>query len=107
MMNYKVELIDGNCSLYSSKIRMYVLEDVPIDEVKIALATEIEYKSKLEIVKLFMTFPHGFRTKNDKTFAHEKAIETYETWYHDIHQRIGFLDEYYALIDKRLSEITS
>lgn len=106
-MNYKIEFTDGNCNLYSPKIGMYVLKDTRIDEVKIALATDIEYKSKLEIVKLLMTFPHGFSTMDDKIFVHEKAVEAYETWYHTISQRIGFIDEYYSLIDKKLLEILS
>lgn len=106
-MNYKVEFINGNCNLYSSKIGMYVLKDTTIEEVKVALATEIEYKCKLEIVKLFMTFPHGFFTMNDKTYVHEKAVDNYETWYHTINQRIGFIDEYYSLIDKKLREIAN
>lgn len=36
------------------------MEDATVDQVKIALATEMEYKTKVEIVKLLMTFSSRF-----------------------------------------------
>ena len=81
------------------------MKGATIDEVKIALITEKEYNVKLEIVKLLMTFPHGYSTMDDKTIVYEEAVEAYEAWYDKIYQRIGFLDDYYALIDEKITEI--
>lgn len=105
MKDYKVELKDGKYYLYSPKINMYVIEDATMEEVKILLATEMEYSVKLEIVKLLMTFPHGFMTRDDKVIVHEEAVAAYHEWYDKIHQRIGFLDEYYSLIDEKIVDL--
>lgn len=84
---------------------MYLMEDATVDQVKIALATEMEYRTKLEIVKLLMTFPHGFLTTDNKVINNQEAVDEYESWYKEIYQRIGFIDEYYSLIDEKIQEI--
>lgn len=106
-MNYKLKMKDGKLSVFSPKIGMYVMECATMDEVKIALATEMEYKVKLDMVKMLMTFPHGFATMDDEVIVHQKAVEAYEEWHTKIYQRIGFLDEYYALIDEKIAEVLS
>lgn len=83
---------------------MYLMEDATVDQIKIALATEMEYKTKLEILKLLMTFPHGFLTTDNEVIDNQEAVDKYESWYKKIYQRIGFLDEYYELIDKKIQE---
>lgn len=103
-MNYQVEIKDGKWYLYSPKIDRYVMEDATMNEVKIALATEMEYVVKLDIVKLLMTFPHGFSTMDDEVIVRQDAIDDYEAWYHKIQQRIGFPEEYHSLIDKKIRE---
>src|SRR5690625_1378362 len=105
MNNYKLEIADGKWSVYSSKIGMYVMKDATIDEVKIALTTEMEYKVKLDIVKMLMTFPHGFSTMDDITIVHEEAVKSYEAWHDKTYQRIGFLEEYHSLIDEKIMEV--
>jgi len=104
-MNYMVEVKDGKWNVYSPKIGMYIMEDATVDEVKIALATDMEYETKLEIIKLLMTFPHGFSTMDGRTIVHKEAVEEYETWHNETHQRIGFLDEYHSLIDEKIRKI--
>lgn len=42
-LTYKVEIVNGKWNLYSPKINMYVMEGASMDEVKIALAREMEY----------------------------------------------------------------
>lgn len=107
-MNYKLEIKkNGHLNLFSPKIRMYVMEDVMFDELKIALVTEMEYKVKLDIVKLLMTFPHGFETMDDQVIVRQDAVDEYEVWYEKVHQQIGFLDEYYSLIDEKIAEVLS
>lgn len=103
-MNYKVEFKDGGWNLYSPKIASYVMEGVSIEEVKIALATEMEYSVKLEIIKLLMTFPHGFSNMNGEIINLPEAVEEYDNWYSKTQQRIGFLEEYYSLIDKQIMD---
>lgn len=105
MKHYKIELKDGKYSLYSPKINMYVLENATMEEVKITLATEMEYTVKLDIVKLLMTFPHGFTTMNDEMIVHQSAVVAYDEWYDKIYQRVRFLDEYYSLIDDKIVEL--
>lgn len=105
MKHYKIELKDGKYSLYSPKINMYVLENATMEEVKITLATEMEYTVKLDIVKLLMTFPHGFTTMNDEMIVHQESVVAYDEWYDKIYQRVGFLDEYYLLIDDKIVEL--
>src|SRR5699024_3106483 len=105
MKNYQLENVNGKYNLYSSKINMYVMENVTLDDIKVAIATEMEYKTKLEIVKLLMTFPHGITTIDNQVIVDNAAVEAYEAWHHEIHQRIGFLDEYYSLIDQKIVEI--
>lgn len=104
-MNYKLEANNGRMNLYSQKIGMNVMEDATVDQVKIALAIEMEYKTKLEIIKLLMTFPHGFLTTNDEEIVNQGVVDEYEAWYKKISQRIGFIDEYYSLIDDKIREI--
>lgn len=104
-MNYKLEIKDGKYNVLSPKIGMYVMEGATIDEVKIALATEMEYSVKLNIVKLLMTFPHGFSTMDDEVIVHQEAVDAYHAWYEKTHQRIGFLEEYYSLIDEKIKEV--
>src|SRR5690625_4845258 len=104
-MKYKLEIKDGKWNLYSQKIGMYMMKGATIDEVKIALATEMEYATKLKIAKLLMTFPDGFSTMNDKVIVHKEAVAAYHAWHDKIYQRIGFLEEYYALIDEKILEI--
>ncbi|WP_130806684.1 hypothetical protein [Senegalia massiliensis] len=106
-MDYKLEARNGKINLLSSKTGMYVMEDASIYQVKIAVATEMEYSTKLEIVKLLMTFPHGFLTTNNEIIVKQKAVDEYEAWYKEIYKLIAFLDEYYALIDKKIQEIFS
>lgn len=103
-MTYKIEVNNGKWSLYSPKIEMYVMKDATLEEVKIALATEMEYAVKLDIVKLFMTFPHGYSTMDDKIIARDDAVEEFEAWYKETHPRIVFPEEYHALIDKKIAE---
>lgn len=105
MKHYKIELKDGKYNLFSPKINLYVMENATMDEVKITLATQMEYEVKLEIVKLLMTFPHGLTTIDDKIIVHEEAVDAFETWYDKIYQRIGFIDEYYSLIDEKIVEL--
>jgi hypothetical protein len=57
------------------------MEDATVDQVKIALATEMEYKTKLEIVKLLMTFPNGFLTTDNEVIDNQEAMDEYESWY--------------------------
>src|SRR5690625_484281 len=104
-MTYMVEVKDGKWNVYSPKIDMFVMEDAPIKEVLIALATEMEYDVKLKIVELLMTFPHGFLTTDGKTIVHEEAVKAYEEWQQQTHQRLVFPDEYRALIDKKIREL--
>lgn|SRR5690625_405579 len=104
-MNYKVEIQDGKWNVYSPKIDRYVMEGASVDEVKIALSIDMEYEMKLEIIKLFMTFPHGFSTMNGRTIVHKEAIEEYEAWRQKAHQRIGFPEEYHSLIDEKIKEL--
>lgn len=104
-MNYKLEMKDGKLNVLSPAIGMYVMKDARLDEVKIALATEMEYAVKLDIVKLLMTFPHGFSTTDDEVIVHQKAVDAYDAWFEVTYQRIGFLDEYYSLIDEKIVEI--
>lgn len=104
-LTYKVEIVNGKWNLYSPKINMYVMEGASMDEVKIALAREMEYAVKLNIVKLLMTFPHGYSTMDDKTIVHEEAVKAYEAWYDKTYERIGFLEEYHSLIDEKIREI--
>src|SRR5690625_1585044 len=104
-MNYMVEVKDGKWNVYSPKIGMYVMEDATVDEVKIALATDMEYEIKLNIIKLLMTFPHGFSTMDGGAIVHKEAVEKYEAWRHQTHQRIGFPDEYHSLIDEKIKEM--
>jgi len=105
MKNYQLENVNGKYNLYSPKIDMYVMENVTLDDIKIAIATEMEYEVKLKIVELLMTFPHGFPTVDNQVIVHKEAIEAYEAWHHKTHQRIGFLDEYYSLIDQKIVEV--
>src|SRR5690625_4059374 len=104
-MTYMVEVKEGVWSLYSPKIDMYVMEEATIKDVKIVLATEMEYKVKLDIVKLLMTFPHGYLTMDGKEIVHEEAVKEYEAWHHETHQRIVFPDEYHAHIDAKIREL--
>ena len=104
-MNYKLEVKDGKYNVISPKIGKCVMENATIDEVKIALATEMEYSVKLNIVELLMTFPHGFSTMDDEVIVHQEAVDAYRAWYDKTYQRIGFLEEYYSLIDKKIMEI--
>jgi len=104
-MNYMVEVKGGKWNVYSPKIDMYVMENVTDDEVKVALAMDMEYEIKLEIIKLFMTFPHGFLTMDGRMIVHKEAVEEYEAWRHETHQRIGFQQEYHSLIDEKLNEM--
>lgn len=101
-MNYKLEVTDGKYNLYSPKLDMYVMKNVPIDEAKIALATEMEYSVKLDIVKMLMTFPHGFSNMDDEIIVNPEAMDAHNVWYNKNHQRIGFLEEYYSLIDEKI-----
>ena len=105
MNNYKIEKTNGKFNLYSSKIGMYVMKGATIDEMKIALAREMEYSVKLEIVKLLMTFPHGFSNMDDEIIVYQEAVDVYNAWYSKIYQRIGFLEEYYSLIDEKIMGI--
>lgn len=102
LKHYKIKLKDGKYSLYSPKIGMYVLEHATLEEVKITLVTQLEYEVKLEMVKLLMTFPHGFTTIDNEIIVHQKAVDDFNEWHDKIYQRIGFLDEYYSLIDEKL-----
>lgn len=105
MNNYQLERVNGKYNLYSPKITKNVMENVTLDEIKLAIITEMEYTTKLEIVKLLMTFPHGFSTKDNQIIIHQEAVTQFEDWYRKIYQRIVFLDEYYSLIDKKIVEI--
>lgn len=100
-MNYKLEVNKGKINVLSARTGIYVMEDATIYQVKIALATEMEYMTKLEIVKLLMTFPHGFLTTNNEMILNQEAMVEYETWHKKIYKRIAFLDEYYSLIDEK------
>lgn len=104
-MNYQLEINDGKFNVYSTNIGMNVMEDALFDEVRVALATEMEYDVKMKIVKLLMTFPHGFEMKNGDMFVREDAVEAYEAWNHLVRQQIGFLDRYYALIDEKITDL--
>jgi len=81
------------------------MEDATTDQVRIALATEMEYEAKLKITKLLMTFPHGFLNMNDELIVNQAAMDVYDTWYKSIHQKIGFIDDYYRSIDEKIEEI--
>lgn len=81
------------------------MEDATVNQVRFALASEMEYKTKLEIIKLLMTFPHGFLTTNNEIITNQEAMDEYEVWHREIYPRIAFLDEYYSLIDRKLQEI--
>lgn len=104
-MSYKIEATDGKYHLYSPKIDMYVMRDATLDEVKITLATEMEYAVKLDIVKLLMTFPHGYSTMDDEIIVYQEAVDAYEAWHHKTHQRIVFPEEYQSLIDEKIREV--
>lgn len=103
-MNYKIEVVDGNWHLYSSIIDMYVMEGATMEEVKIALAIEMEYAVKLDIVKLLMTFLHRLSTIDDQTIVHQESMDAYEVWYTKSYHRIALLEEYHSLIDEKISE---
>lgn len=104
-MDYKLEVKEGKINLYSSKIGMYLMEETSIEQVKIAIATEMEYKVKLEIIKLLMTFPHGFYTMDNEIIVNQEAMDEYEAWYKIIRQKIGTLEDYYDLIDEKISTV--
>lgn len=106
-MEYQLEKVNGKFNLYSPKIERYVMEGVTMDEIKVALARDMEYTTKLEIVQLLMTFPHGYATTNDEVIVHGKAVKEFEEWYEETYQRIGFLDEYYARIDAQIEHVFS
>lgn len=106
-MKYMLEAKQGRLNLYSPKINSYLMKDASVDQVKIAIATEMEYRTKLEIIKLLITFPHGFLTTNNEIIDNPEAMDQYESWYKEICQRIGFLDEYYDLIDEKIQDIFS
>lgn len=106
-MNYQLEMKKGKLNVLSPKLGMYVMENATVNEVKIAFATEMAYKVKLDIVKLLVTFPHGFSTTDDEVIVHQNAVDEYEGWYKKTQQRIGFLEEYYARIDKKISEVST
>lgn len=105
MENYQLEHVNGKYNLYSPKINLYMLENATLDEIKIAIAMEMEYKTKLEVIRLLMTFPDGFSTMDDEIIVHKEAANEFKVWYEEIYQRIGFLDEYYSLIDQKIVEI--
>lgn len=105
MENYQLEHVNGRYNLYSPKIARYMMENVTLDDIKLAIATEMEYKTKLQIVKLLMTFPDGFSTMDDQFMVHKEAADEFTAWHDEIYQRIGFLDEYYSLIDQKIAEI--
>lgn len=104
-MTYKIEVTEGAINVYSPKIGMYLMEDATMDQVRIALATEMEYEAKLKITKLLMTFPHGFLNMNDELIVNQAAMDVYDTWYKSIRQKIGFIDDYYRSIDEKIEEI--
>src|SRR5690554_2379478 len=104
-MTYKIEVLEGAMNVYSSKIGMYLMEGATVDQVRIALATEMEYKAKLEITKLLMTFPHGFFNMNDEVIVNQAAMDDYDTWHKLIHQKIGFIEDYYRSIDEKIEKI--
>ncbi|MGM8212225.1 hypothetical protein ACLIBH_05435 [Virgibacillus sp. W0430] len=49
---------------------MFVIEDVTNEEVKIALALQMEYTVKLDFIKLLITFPHGDTTMDGEVIVH-------------------------------------
>jgi len=104
-MSYQVDVHNGKWQVYSPKIERYVIEDATMQDVKIALATEMEYETKLSIVKLLMTFPHGFKTMDGETIVHQEALEAYETWRHKTYQKIVFPEQYQAAIDNKIEEL--
>lgn len=104
-MSYQVDISNGKWHLFSPKIERYVIEDATMQDVKIALATEMEYEVKLNIVKLLMTFPHGFKTMNGETIVHQEALEAYEAWRQKTYQKIIFPEQYEAAIDNKIKEL--
>lgn len=105
MEHYQLEKVNGSYNLYSPKIDLCVMKNASLDEIKIAIATEMEYKTKLEIIKLLMTFPNGFSTLDDEVIVDKEAVEEFKAWHKKIYQRIGFLDEYYSLIDAKIKQL--
>lgn len=84
---------------------MYIMQEASPAEVKIALATEMEYSTKLDIIKLLMTFPHGFLTTKDEMIINQQALDAYEAWYKTAYQKIRCIDDYYMLIDEKIQKI--
>lgn len=104
-MSYRVDVRNGKWQVYSTKVAQYVMEDATLQDVKIALATEMEYEVKLNIVKLLMTFPQGFKTMDSETIVHQEALEAYECWYNKTHQKIVFPEQYQAAINNNVIEL--
>lgn len=108
MNHYMIERTEeGLYNLYSPRIGMNVLEDASLLEVKVALATEKEYATKLEIIKLFMTFPHGYTSTDGKLLENNEGLEKFNEWYNEVHKKIPFPEQYYQLIDLKLQNIDS
>lgn len=104
-MTYKIDTKEGLWNVYSPKIGMYVMEDATVDQVKSTLAIEMEYKTKLEIIKLLITFPHGFFDLNDKLILNQEGMDEFDSWYQHIHQKILYIEDYYRSIDEKIEEI--
>lgn len=74
-MKYKLESKNnGKFSLYSERIEMYVMEDESLNEIKFAIAAEMLYKEKLELIKHMMTFPDGYLTLDGMVIIRKDAV---------------------------------
>lgn len=104
-MGYIVDVKDDKWSVYYRGIEEHLLQGAPIQEVYITLSTIIEYDAKLNIVKLLMTFPHGFYTIDDEKIVHEEAVEEFENWFSEIKQMADDADQLHTFIDEKIHEL--
>lgn len=104
-MNYKVEIVDGKYNVFVPEVDKYLLEGATEGEVKIMLAIQMEYMTKMDIIRLLMTFPHNFSTMDNKVIVHQDAVDEYESWYAETIQDETCVDTYHSLIDEKVKEL--
>lgn|SRR5690625_457996 len=104
-MGYIVDLQDGKWSVYYEGMAKPIVQDAPLEEVYVNLATIIEYDAKVNIVRTLMTFPHGFMTKDGEEIVHEEALRRFDQWFSELKQFATSADELHQFIDDKIYEL--
>lgn len=104
--NYRiVKKTDEKYDVYSTKMGMYILNNISPQDLIHKLANEAEYIVKVEMIKQMLSFPDGYFDENGNIDYNHKGTKMFNSWYRKIYLYMESVDNYRYLIDKKLTAL--